>query len=298
MDEKEAIFLRVVEAGSFKAAADQMRTDPSSVSRKVAALEARLGVKLLERSTRRTMPTEAGAQYYDGLHRLHEEQLALEARVTGNADQPTGLLRVAAPVDFGALFVAPVLRDLQIRHPQLSVELLLGSSFMDLTEQGLDVAVRIGRLPNSSLIAKRLGSVPRVLVASRGYVSRCGIPATPDALACHSFIFYTRAQSQTGLSLTKDGTTHHVEMRGNFTVNSVAAIRTLVAEGHGIHLGPVWAFREGLEAGDLVALLPDYQLEAYPLHALYTATSYVPAKIRAFIDAMVAHAKQLAYGME
>lgn len=288
MDSGEQIFLRVVEAGSLKAAAEQLGADPSSVSRKVAALEARLGVKLLARSTRRSTPTEAGALYYEGLRRLLDEQAALEAQVAGEVDIPRGLLRVTAPVDFGALFVAPVLKQMQRDYPRLQVELLLGTRFADLGEEGIDVAVRIGQLPDSSLICRRLGEVPRVLVASRDYLARRGEPRRPRDLAEHEFIFYTRASAQAPIELTGPGGPEQVPVSGGFTVNSIAAIRELVEAGQGVHLGPVWAFREGLEAGRLLRLLPEWRLPAYPLHALYTSTSFVPAKIRQFIDRMAA----------
>jgi DNA-binding transcriptional LysR family regulator len=293
MDPQEKMFLRVIEAGSLKAAAEQLNTDPSSVSRKIAALEGRLGVKLIERSTRRSAPTEAGSRYYEGLSRLFAEQQALEAQVTGAAETPTGRLRVAAPVDFGALFVAPILRDLQRAHPALEVQLMLGSSFADLAEQGIDVAVRIGRLPDSSLIARRLGSVPRVLAASPDYVALRGAPQTPEELGEHDFVFYTPASTRKPITLIGPDGPQQVETNGRFTVNSVTAIRNLVLDGMGIHLGPRWALRDALESGALVRLLPDYEPEAFPLHALYRSTAFVPAKIRAFVDRLAANARHL-----
>lgn len=289
METNEWIFLRVVEAGSIKAAADQLGTDPSSVSRKVAALEKRLGVKLLQRSTRRSSPTEAGSLYFQGMRRLVDEQAALEASVGGEIDQPRGVLRVAAPVDFGTRFVAPVLRTLQRDNPDLQVELRLGSRFEDLAEQGIDVAIRIGRLPDSSLICRRLGEVPRVLVASRGYLAERGAPTRPRDLANHEFVFYSPSQARSPVELMGPEGAERVMVSGHITVNSVTAICELVEAGQGIHHGPEWAFREGLEADRLVRVLPDYALEAFPVHALYVSTTFVPAKIRRFIDRMVEH---------
>lgn len=286
IETNEQLFLRVVEAGSLKAAAEQVHADPSAVSRKIAALEDRLGVKLLQRSTKRSVPTEAGAQYYEGMRKLLEQQTALEAKIAGTVDKPTGKLRVTAPVDFGAEFVAPVLSDLQEAAEDLKVELLLGSMFSDLVEQNIDVAIRIGRLPDSSLIARRLGAVPRVIVASRGYVEANGEPKTPDEIAAQPFIFYRTEHDNTSVKMTRKGQQYDVTMSGSFAANSVSAIRKLVAAGKGLHLGPTWVFKEGLADGSIVQMLPEYELDTFPLHAVYVQTSYIPAKVRAFIDLM------------
>lgn len=286
IETNEQLFLRVVEAGSLKAAAEQVHTDPSAVSRKIAALEDRLGVKLLQRSTKRSRPTEAGAQFYEGMRGLVEQQSALEARVAGLVDTPTGRLRITAPVDFGAQFVTPVLSELQEQAPNLKVELLLGSSFSDLVEQGIDVAIRIGRLPDSSLIARRLGSVPRVIVASSDYVEANGAPKTPQEAEAHPFIIYRPEQNNSSVTMRRDGKNHAMTLSGPLTVNSVSAIRELVRMGKGLHLGPTWAFAKELAEGSIVQVLPDYALEAFPLHAVYVSSSYTPAKVRAFIDLM------------
>ncbi len=286
-DTIETLFLRVVEAGSLKAAAEQTGADPSAVSRKLAALEARLGVKLLNRSTRRSTPTEAGQRYYEGLRRVVDAKAALEADISGLVDTPTGRLTLAAPVDFGARFVAPVIGALQERYRDLSVDLRLGSGFDDLAEQGIDVAVRIGRLPDSSLIARRLGAVPRVIVGSADYLSAHGTPASPSDLAAHDFVFYRPGQRE--LDIKAGAQT--VTVKGRVSANSITAVRALVAGGRGLHLGPVWAFEAGLADGSLKAVLSDHALDAFPLHAVYAPSAFVPAKIRAFIDAMAASVK-------
>jgi DNA-binding transcriptional LysR family regulator len=283
--ESERIFVRVVEAGSLKAAAGQLGTDASTVSRRVAALEARLGVKLLQRSTRRTSPTDAGARYHEGLRRLLDQEAALEAEVAGNADALRGRLRVTAAAEFGTRFVVPVVEALHREAPDLEIELLLGSAFVDLAEEGVDVAVRVGRLADSSLVARRLGVVPRVLVASPKYLRRHGTPRRPDDLAKHEMIFYARANARE-LDLGGPDGPVTARLNGRLTLNSVAGIRALVEAGRGIHLGPLWAFHDSIEAGRLHRLLPSWSLRAYPLHAVYPPSAYVPAKIRAFVDRM------------
>ena len=165
-DDLDRLFLRVVETGSLKAAAQERRLNPSIVSRRIVTLEERLGAKLLTRSTRRSAPTEAGARYYEGVRRLLEEQSALEAEVGGQQDTPRGTLKIASAAEFGTRFVAPVAMDMQREYPELSVALTLGSGFSDLVAEGIDVAIRIGQLPDSSLVARRIGAIARVMVAA------------------------------------------------------------------------------------------------------------------------------------
>lgn len=283
----EQLFIRVVDTGSFKAAAEEIGADPSAVSRRIAGLEARLGAQLLRRSTTGSVPTEAGDRYYRGMRRLLDEQGALETEIGTLIDTPRGRLRVAAPVDFGARFVTPVLARLLRDESELAVEQLFGSEFVDLDEAGIDVAIRIGRLPDSSLIARRLGAVPRVIVAAQRYIDTHGVPTDPEELSDHDFIFYRTGQHRLGFTLGKDDKEHGLTVTGRASANSVTAIRELVMGGVGLHLGPVWAFEEELTDGSVVAILPDWTTPAFPVHALYASSSFVPAKTRIFIDRMV-----------
>lgn len=294
MNTNEEIFIKVVETGSLKAAAELLGTDPSSISRKIGALEGRLGVKLLIRSTRRSEPTEIGKNYYEGIKRLYEEKQVLESSITGERDIPKGLLRVAAPVDFGARFVSPVLQKMQRQYPRLLIELSLGSHYENLLEQGVDVAIRVGQLPDSSLICRKLAEVSRVLVASPAYLEKYGLPKKPIQLSSHNFIFYNKPGTHPMIELIGKEGKECLPISGNFTVNSVSAIRNLVLEGHGIHLGPSWMFSEYLRSGQVVPLLSEYQLVAYPVHALYISKAFVPAKIRLFIDLMADKLTQLS----
>ena len=291
-DTDENLFLRVVEAGSLRAAAEQLGADPSTVSRRLARLEARLGVKLLQRSTRRSVPTDAGAVYAEGLRSLLEQQDALEARVAGSRERPSGRLRITAPVDFGARFVAPVVQRLGTLAPDLEMELILGSGLVDLTEQGIDVAVRIGRLPDSRLVAKPLGVVPRVLVASPDYLRRRGEPRTPADLGSHDFVLYNRSNVERPIEFLGPRGREEARISGRIAVNSMTAGIALVEAGLGMHLGPLWAYRDSIGAGRVKPLLTDYRTPAYPLNAVYLKTRYVPAKIRVFLDLLVEHMGQ------
>lgn len=289
-DSDERLFLRIVEAGSLKVAAAQLGSDPSSVSRRLAALEARLGQQLLRRSTRGSKPTEAGARYYEGLAALIAQQDALEAAVAGERDEPQGRLHVTAPPEFGVRFVVPVLEQLRAKHPQLVVELRLGTGFSKLSEQGLDAAVRIGKLPDSSLKARKLGTVPRVLVASPGYLDERGRPSAAEQLGEHRFVSYLTHNGVNRIKLSAPGgPALELEVRPVFTVNSISTLVRMVEAGAGVTLAPRWAFEASLAAGRVVSLLSDHGLEAYPIQIVHPSRRYLPAKTRVFIEAMAAH---------
>ncbi|WP_148255337.1 LysR family transcriptional regulator [Aidingimonas lacisalsi] len=283
MGHVEQLFVRVVESGSFKKAAEYLKLEPSSVSRQIAALEERLQVRLLRRSTQRTTPTELGQRYYERLRVILDDQLALEEEIKSGVSLLTGKLRITAPVDFGTRFVVPVVCQLQEQAPELSVELLLGSPFESLVENDLDVAVRIGDLPNSSLIAKHLGHNRRVLVASPAYLDKYGTPTSLEQLESHNFILYSSSQARSDIEFSDGNRFSHQKIRSNITVNSVTAVRRLVLEGKGIHLGPLWVFEEDIESGRLVRLLPDRPLRSFPVHAVYPARSYLPVKVKEFV---------------
>ena len=287
--EEERAYLKAVESGSLKGAGEQLGLDPSVVSRRIASLEERLGAQLLHRSTRGSRPTDAGQRYYEGLRQIVDNLDALEANVAGRGEVPHGILRVTAPLEFGARFVVPVLDEVAQSAPELEVDIQLGSGFVDLDAAGIDVAIRIGTLRDSALRARRLGSVPRVLVTSPDYLKAHGLPKSHQDLANHAFIGYRRSGPVFRTSFKLEGRSVDVELPIPFTVNSMAAIVELVRQGRGLHFGPLWAFDEFIQSGELVRILPDYELPSYPLHAVYTPRTFVPAKIRVFIDAMVEH---------
>jgi DNA-binding transcriptional LysR family regulator len=286
-DSDERVFLRVVEAGSLKAAAEQLGNDPSAISRRVAALEDRLGQQLLRRSTRGSRPTEAGARYYQGLASLVAQQDALEAAIAGASDEPVGRLRVTAPPEFGVRFVVPVLEELRDRYRELRFELALGTGFSDLNVEDIDVAIRIGTPRDSALSARRLGQVARIVVAAPRYLAQHGEPRELEELSDHEFLGYRAATGAYSLTATtKNGLTRKVRVDPHFAVNSMPTLSRLVEAGKGICYGPKWAFAEALSSGCVREILTHYAFEAAPIHALYRDRRYQPAKNRAFIGAM------------
>jgi DNA-binding transcriptional LysR family regulator len=273
----------VVDGGSFRAAADVSGLDPSRVSRRIAALEARLGVKLLNRTTRASAPTEAGTRYGEGVRRLAQARAALLAEVTGGKDAPRGRLRVAAPVDFGARFVAPVLSRLSKEHAELVVDLRLGSGFADLLAESIDVAVRIGRLPDSALTARRIGQSHRVLVATPELAAQVSVP---QDLSRIPIVSYRPGLTEVPVSFQLDGTLHEVRMPSRIGVSSMSAVRTMVLEGCGAHLGPDWAFADDIASGRLVAMFHEARFAAFPIYAVWPTTPFQPAAPRTFVAAM------------
>jgi DNA-binding transcriptional LysR family regulator len=280
----EEAFLQIVEAGSFKTASEHLNLEASSLSRKISALEDRLKVKLLYRSTSRTHPTELGQTYYDGLRRVVDEQMALEEEIISGVSKIKGKLRIGSTPDLGEQFIVPVAREMQKQAPELSIELILGSDVENLAEKNLDIAVRIGPLPDSRLIAKLLGEIPRVLVASPEYLNAYGMPNTPDDLIHHNFILYSSVQVKTNVEFL-DGTKFlHSNMKSNVTVNSLHAIHALVRDGAGIHWGPTWLYLDDLKKGAVVNLLPTHPVTGFSIYAVYVSRSFLPKKTSELIS--------------
>ena len=277
------LFLAVVDGGSFRSAAQVAGLDPSRVSRRIAALEAQLGVKLLNRTTRASAPTEAGKRYAEGVRRLADARAALLAEVTGGQDAPKGRLRVAAPTDFGARYVAPVLTEMSEAYPELSVDLRLGSGFADLQAEGIDVAIRIGKLADSTLRARRIGTSHRVLIAAPQLAAKV---LSPEDLSQVSIVSYRTGTTEMRSSFEWEGIRQEFRMPCRYAVNSMMAVREAVLAGRGAHLGPLWAFRDDLKEGSVVELLAKARFEGFPIHALWSSTPFQPAASREFIAMM------------
>lgn len=279
------LFLRVIELGSIRAAATEVGLEPSSVSRKLTALERRLNSRLLERGARKSEATESGALYYRQMRQLLPQIEAAEQQVSGDATQPQGLLKVNASIDFGQRFVAPWLLAFRYRYPNVEVQLSLSSEFVDLSRADTDIALRIGRLSDSALHARKLADVPRVLVASKRYLDQHGEPQTPEQLADHEHIFFSARNRQQPLRLTDEqGKEHQVMRQGGITINAVNSVVQAVQQGWGIHAGPRWAFQQALDSGELVELLSGYRQYVMPLNALWRSSVLLPARMRVFID--------------
>lgn len=281
-----AIFVAVVEAGSLTAAAGRLGLAKSMVSKHMQLLEAEVGVALLVRSTRTLRLTEAGRAFYDASRQvLQAAEEAIEQARSGR-DSVQGKLRVAAPVDYGVMVVAPLLSRLRAQHPGLTVDLLCADHRVDLIAEGIDVAVRLGKLADSGLQAARVGPLLRWLVASPDFIARHGMPATPAALAALPYVELTVVAQPGSLTLSDaGGQVQEVAMRHTvFSTNTAYASRAAALAGDGVLRATVFSVADDVMAGRLVRLLPDWSLPASDIHAVYPAAPNLPHKVRVFID--------------
>ncbi len=278
------LFARVVEAGSFSAVAREFGIGQPAVSKQIAGLEARLGVQLLRRSSRSLSLTEAGQIFYESVVRLLGELDMAETAIKRGQTQPSGTLRVTLSAGFGRLVVVPLLPAFHAAYPQVVVDLLVSDRFVDLIEEGLDVAIRLGNLADSGLIARRIGQSPRVTVASPSYLVRAGAPATPADLAHHACIAFTFQRDPRDWAFaTPEGRVLHTP-KGIVRANDAEHIRAAALAGSGIAQAPRWLFADDIARGDLLEVLGDFPGDLTPIQAVYPAGRRPPGKVRAFID--------------
>lgn len=285
-----AVFARVVEDGSFTAAARALGLSKSAVSKQIGRLEDRLGVRLLNRTTRRLSLSEAGEAFYERCRRAVAEAEAAEAAVSRLAAAPRGALRVNAPMSFGLQHVVPALPEFLARYPELDVDLALNDRYVDLVEDGYDVGVRIGRLGDSSLIARRLARSRRVPLAALDYLRRRGRPLHPTDLRNHDCLTYAYQAERSGLwRFRGPGGAVRVEVGGRLRANNGDALREAALAGLGIALLPTFIAGDDLRAGRLTALLQDWQEEGEgDVHAVYPAARNLSPKVRVFVDFLAA----------
>ncbi len=280
------VFAKVAASGSLSAAARAMGLSQTMVTKHMAALEARLGVKLFHRTTRRLSITEAGRNYLEASERILAEIEAANASVAVDRVEPRGLLRLNAPVAFGTRQIAPLLAEFGAHHPQVTIELGLNDRLVDLAEEGWDLAIRIGILSNSSLIARRIAPCRVVVCASPSYLEARGAPLTVADLAAHNCLGYTLSQ-QTSVDRWVFGARAEVSVRvsGNLRANNGDALRAAAIAGQGLIYQPTFIVADDLRAGTLVALeLDQPTVELGGIYAVYLPDRHPPAKVRAFID--------------
>jgi DNA-binding transcriptional LysR family regulator len=285
------VFAKVVESGSFTGAAARLGISASMVSQHVKELEERLAARLLNRTTRKVSVTEVGRAYYERCSRLLADLEEIEHAVSDMHAAPRGELRINAVPSFGILHLAPAIADFTARFPAISVELTLSERPVDLIAEGLDVAVRIEEMPDSSLIARQLAPCRMVVCGAPRYFERHGMPRTPADLAAHNCLTpagnvlpYYRAWHLTAA----DGTALNISAVGNLRSNSGAVLKVAALAGHGLVCLPTYFVGEALQSGRLVTVLDDYMAPPLTLRALYPHNRHLSAKVRAFVDFLVA----------
>ncbi|MGB1091434.1 MAG: LysR family transcriptional regulator [Oceanobacter sp.] len=280
-----AIFVHVVEASSFTGAAKNLGLPKSTVSRKITQLEERLGVRLIQRTTRSLRLTDTGNAYYAHCSRILSEIEEANLAVTQMQTTPTGTLRITAPVLFGSTVLATLIADFIDQHPQINVDLVLSDQVLDLVQEGIDIAFRIGQLEDSSLIGRYLGDVSPMLCASPDYLERFGTPHSPEDLEQHRTIAPAR---WTTWNLTDgNGTELPVSVKPKVQANDFATLYSLSLSGGGITPLPALIAAPGIQTGNLVAVLQDYPFEASPIHALYPSNRHLSAKVRSFVEHVI-----------
>ena len=285
-----AVFVRAADLGSFTAAGIALGMSSQLVGKHVAALEARLGAPLLQRTTRRQNLTDLGRMYYERCRTILAEVDAADALVHDLSMTARGRLRISAPVSFGACSLAPVI--LQYLDVQLGIELelTLTDRYVDVIDEGFDAVVRLGPIGDTSLGARELVGHAQVACASPAYLKANGLPQTPDDLkshACLSFVNWS-GRPFAEWRFTRDGDIHSVQIRSRFQVNDGRVLLDAALGGHGVILQPEAVVRQALEAGSLVAILPDYTPPSRPMYLLFATRQPQLPKLRTFIDHIVA----------
>lgn len=277
-------FTRAVETGSFSAVARELRIGQPNVSRHVAALEKHLGVRLLHRSTRTLSLTPEGERYYLETRRALEAIAEAEANARGE-DAPQGLLRVACPTALARFKLLPLVKPFLERYPALELDLQIADHTIDLVEGGVDIAIRVGELKDSSLKARRIGTARRICVAAPAYLAARGEPQSPAELATHDCIRY---------SLLATGNvwpfeSQPVAVGGRLRVSTPDAVRTMAIEGLGIAMAPGWLFEDALDSGELRQILVEWPLRELPIHMLYAEKRLLSRRASVFMDFVAAH---------
>lgn len=289
MDRFEAmqVFCKVVEIGSFAGAAERLDMSTSAVSRQVAQLEALLNARLLNRTTRRISLTENGRAYYERCLQLLADLEETEEMVGTHTSSPRGTLRLTAPISFGASHLAPALGAYAKLYPGMKFDVMLADRAVDLIEDGLDLAIRVGYLGSQNLVARQIGSTRILLCASPAYLAARGTPETPEDLAGHDCLTYAYASNsnQWGFEHALEGT-RQIRVSGSIHANNGSLLGELAAAGLGITHAPDFILGPLVAQGRLVRILPDWQTRTLPISAVYPSRKHLSAKVRSFVSFM------------
>jgi DNA-binding transcriptional LysR family regulator len=289
LTEMEA-FVQVVDCGGFTDAARKLGLSKSAVSKHVSALEARLAVRLLTRTTRRVSPTEVGLAYYDRARSVLAEASEADSMVTAMQATPKGALRVSAPVNFGITQVSPAVARFLCDYPEVDVNMVLDDRFVELVAEGYDLAIRIGALADSSLRVRKLAEARSIIAAAPAYLARLGTPRTIDDLTEHQLLHYSNLSTGNFWRLRgASGEERQIRVGGRLTVNNGAALMRAAEAGLGIAQVPSFMIGDAISAGRLVEVLADRPADLLGIHAVYPQGRFPQPKLRAFVDYLADH---------
>ncbi len=286
-------FLAIFEKGSQAAAARHLRRSLQSINRSLTTLERSIGVELVQRSTRHSRPTDAGQAFYRRIKPAFAEISEAKLEAASRRSEPSGLLRIGAPVLFGSAYVAPAICDFMERYPQIEVELAASDSPVDLLGEGLDLAIRIRDLADSELRARRLGELRVVVFAAPSYLARHGRPEHPDDLARHHCVVRLGNADAEKWPFRIGGRRKTVRIAGRFRTDSAAAANAAVARGHGLGLAPLWQIGDLVDRGDVEIVLEEFETAKLPIYAAMPPRRIPPAKTSLFIELLVARLKRV-----
>lgn len=287
LTEMEA-FAHVVDQGGFTDAARKMGISKSAVSKHISSLEARLGARLLNRTTRRVSPTEIGLAYYDRARRVLNDAGEADALVSSMQSAPTGLLRVSVATDFGSLHLSPVLGDFLSQYPDMSVNLELDNRYIELISEGYDAAICVGEMEDSTLCARKIADSTLRMVASPKYLEVHGRPRRIDDLSAHKLLHYSNQSNNAVWKMTSlSGEKRHVRTTGSFTVNDGQSLLNAAINGLGIAYLPSFLYHTAMDTGLVEDVMPELPKERQGIYVVYPPGKFTQPKVRAFIDFLV-----------
>lgn len=281
------VFIRIVEAGGISRAAEQLGIAKSAVSRRLVDLETRLGVRLLNRTTRSSSLTEIGQSYYDRVIKVVDDVAELNAITTDANTSLAGTINLAAPLSFGLSHLAPAIDDFLNEHPELAININFSDRQVDLVEEGLDLALRITDLKDSSLIARKISSINFILCASPEYLNKHGAPKLPADLKNHRLLHYSISEANTWKLINKKGKHYSVNVDAQIVANNGDFLKDMAIAGHGVVFSPTFIAWQAIAMGDLVPILTDYTLQQLNAYAVYPQARYLSQRTRLLIDFLV-----------
>jgi DNA-binding transcriptional LysR family regulator len=281
------VFVAVAESGGFAAAARRLGVSKSAVSKRIALLEERLGVRLFHRSTRKVSLTEAGEHYFAHAVRALGAAREAEDAVLALQGAPKGRLRINAPMSFGRLHIAPLIPEFLEIYPGISIDIVMDDRVMDLVAEGFDLAIRGGSLDSSSLIARKIAPLNNMLLAAPAYVARHGEPSVPEDLLSHNCLHYAYSRDTREWIFLSADDEFSISTTGSYRVNNGEALREAAVAGTGIARLQTFVAGPDIAAGRLVRILPDHQMPAQSLYAVFPERRHLPAKVRTFVDFIV-----------
>jgi len=290
------LFVKTIEVGNFSALGRQLHMAPSSISRQINTLEEDLGVRLLQRTTRSISLTEAGQIYFERVSKILGDLEEAQLAITQLQANPRGVLRLNIAIPFGERNIVPLIPEFLAQYPDLKIDLALEDRAIDLVEERVDLAIRIGRLSDSSIVARKLADNQFVVCASQQYFETHGLPVTPDDLTHHNCIINKNIHNSDTWQFRDGKSTQNISVSGNFLANTGGALYRAMLSNLGIAVLPTWFVGEDIKQGTLQAVLEDYEVDLpamtdSAIYALYPAGEYLPPKVRVFIDYLIENLK-------